>query len=202
MNKIIFSVSLILLLLMSSCSSFNKSDATQSPNSTTLYGKNNSSLKDKNLGKDEKPLGDSKKADALNKAKLGETQNTDAVNKVKPDLLNGANSPLSKRSIYFDYDSSAIKSEFNFVLEAHAKYLASNTQRNILIQGNTDERGSSEYNLALGQRRAEAVRKTLSLAGVNESQMEAISYGKENPKDNGHNESAWSQNRRADIFYK
>ncbi len=87
-------------------------------------------------------------------------------------------------------------------IEAHGKYLAANIQRKIVIQGNTDERGGTEYNLALGQRRAEAVRKTLSLIGVSDSQMEAVSFGKENPKDSGHDEAAWSQNRRADIVYK
>ena len=87
-------------------------------------------------------------------------------------------------------------------IEAHGKYLAANTQKKIVIQGNTDERGGTEYNLALGQRRAESVRKTLSLIGVSESQMEAVSFGKENPKDSGHDEAAWSQNRRAEIIYK
>ncbi len=87
------------------------------------------------------------------------------------------------------------------MVEAHAKYLAANKARKVLIQGNTDERGGSEYNLALGQKRAEAVRKSLSLLGVPEAQLEAVSLGKEKPKALGSDEAAWAENRRADIVY-
>ena len=119
----------------------------------------------------------------------------------KADPLNDATGMLAKRSIYFDLDSYVIKDEFKSVIEAHAKYLVSRTDRKVILQGNTDERGGSEYNLALGQKRAEAVRKALSLAGVSEQQMEAVSFGKEKPKAMGSDESAWSQNRRTDIAY-
>jgi peptidoglycan-associated lipoprotein len=88
------------------------------------------------------------------------------------------------------------------VVENHSAYLAKNKQRNILIQGNTDERGGAEYNLALGQKRAEAVRKSMAALGVSDGQMEAVSLGKEKPKAEGHDEAAWAQNRRADIVYK
>jgi peptidoglycan-associated lipoprotein len=88
------------------------------------------------------------------------------------------------------------------VVEAHAKYLAANKGRKILIQGNTDERGGREYNLALGQKRAEAVRKALSLLSVPESQMEAVSLGKEKPKATGSDEASWAENRRSDIVYQ
>lgn len=109
---------------------------------------------------------------------------------------------LAKRSVYFDFDSYVVKDEFKSVIEAHAKFLAANKGRKILIQGNTDERGGREYNLALGQKRAEAVRKALSLLGVPESQMEAVSLGEEKPKATGSDEASWAENRRSDIVYQ
>ncbi len=114
---------------------------------------------------------------------------------------NDPKSPLFKRSVYFDFDSYAVKPEYQATLQAHANYLKANKDRKIKIQGNTDERGTTEYNLALGQRRSEAVRKSLSLLGVADSQMEAVSFGKEKPKAQGSNEAAWKENRRADIVY-
>ena len=114
---------------------------------------------------------------------------------------NDPKSPLFKRSVYFDFDSYAVKSEYQATLQAHANYLKANKDRKIKIEGNTDERGTTEYNLALGQRRSEAVRKSLSLLGVPDSQMEAVSFGKEKPKSQGSNETAWQENRRADIAY-
>jgi peptidoglycan-associated lipoprotein len=118
------------------------------------------------------------------------------------DPLNDPNSPLAKRSIYFDFDSFTIKDEFRPVVEAHAKYLVTNKARKIVIQGNTDERGSREYNLALGQKRSEAVRKSLAALGVAEAQVEAVSLGEEKPKATGSDEAAWAENRRADIVYQ
>lgn len=117
------------------------------------------------------------------------------------DPLNDPSSVLAKRSIYFDVDSYVVKDEFNAVIDAHGKYLASRPDRKVLIQGNTDERGGSEYNLALGQKRADAVRRALALKGVPDSQMEAVSFGKEKPKALGSGEEAWKENRRADIAY-
>lgn len=117
------------------------------------------------------------------------------------DPLNDPQGVLAKRSVYFDLDSYTVKSEYQSLLENHAKYLQNNRTRKIIIQGNTDDRGGAEYNLALGQKRAEAVRKSLSLLGVPESQMEAVSLGKEKPKALGSDEAAWAENRRADIVY-
>ena len=110
----------------------------------------------------------------------------------------------NKKSIWFDFDSSIIKSEYQSVVKAHAEYLRANKDKGvrILIQGNTDERGTTEYNLALGQRRSEAVKKALAVYGVDAAQVEAVSLGKEKPVADGHDESAWKQNRRADIVYK
>jgi peptidoglycan-associated lipoprotein len=103
--------------------------------------------------------------------------------------------------VYFDLDSYVVKPEYQQVVANHAKYLQNNRTRKIIIQGNTDDRGGAEYNLALGQKRAEAVRKSLSLLGIPESQMEAVSLGKEKPKALGSDEAAWTENRRADIVY-
>ncbi len=114
---------------------------------------------------------------------------------------NDPESPLFKRSIYFDFDSYSVKPQYQATLQAHANYLKANKDRKIRIEGNTDERGTTEYNLALGQRRSDAVRKSLNLLGVSDSQIEAVSFGKEKPKAEGSNEAAWQENRRADIAY-
>ncbi|MDB5900838.1 MAG: pal [Ramlibacter sp.] len=106
------------------------------------------------------------------------------------------------RVIYFDYDSNAIKPEFQSAIEAHARFLKANGSRRVVIEGHTDERGGREYNLALGQRRAEAVRRSLGLLGVADTQIEAVSFGKEKPAVPGMDEAAWAQNRRAEIVYR
>ena len=115
--------------------------------------------------------------------------------------LKDPNNILSKRSIFYDYDSDTIKDEFKPVLAAHAKYLSGNRQAKVLLQGNTDERGSREYNIALGQRRAEAAKRILVLQGAQESQVEAVSLGEEKPRCEAQNEECWAQNRRSDILY-
>jgi peptidoglycan-associated lipoprotein len=141
--------------------------------------------------------------------RAGSSQNGAAANPRAVSTINATSDPLNdpqgilaKRSVYFDYDSYIVKDEFKPVVEAHAKYLNNQKARKIIIQGNTDERGGREYNLALGQKRAEAVRRSLSLLGVPESQMEAVSLGKEKPKALGSDEAAWAENRRADIVYQ
>lgn len=110
-------------------------------------------------------------------------------------------SPLSKRSVFFDFDSFVVKDEYRPMLEAHAGYLMSKADAHVILQGNADERGSREYNLALGQKRAEAVRKSLAVLGVKDSQMEAISFGEEKPRNEGHDEAAYAENRRTDVVY-
>ena len=121
---------------------------------------------------------------------------------VAVDELNNRNGPLAKRSVYFDFDSYSVKSDYQPLLEAHAKYLRAHPNRHVLIQGNTDERGTSEYNLALGEKRSEAVLHDLETLGVPDSQLEAVSFGKEKPLALGHDESSWAQNRRADLVYQ
>ena len=117
-------------------------------------------------------------------------------------LLTDPSSILSKRSIYFDFDRYEVRDEFKPLVEAHARYLRDNKQAKMLVQGNTDERGSREYNLALGQKRSEAVKRMLMLLGAREDQVEAVSLGEEKPKAEGHTEAAWAQNRRGDILYQ
>ena len=114
---------------------------------------------------------------------------------------NDPSSPLFQRSVYFDLNEYTVQTKYQKQLSAHANFLKANPMQKIIIQGNTDERGTAEYNLALGQRRSDAVRQSLSLMGVSDSQMEAVSFGKEKPKAEGDNAAAWAENRRADIVY-
>ncbi|MDR2165130.1 MAG: peptidoglycan-associated lipoprotein Pal [Zoogloeaceae bacterium] len=118
-----------------------------------------------------------------------------------PPTLADPNSILSKRSVYFAFDNYNVPDEYRELVTAHARFLAGNRQLRVLIQGNTDERGSREYNLSLGQKRAEAVRQMLLLLGVQEGQIEAVSLGEEKPRAEGHTEAAWAENRRSDILY-
>ena len=106
------------------------------------------------------------------------------------------------RIVYFDYDSYVIKPEFQSLIEAHSRFLKSSNGRKVMIEGHTDDRGGREYNLALGQKRAEAVRRSLALLGVPDSQMEAVSFGKEKPAVQGNTEDAHAQNRRAELSYR
>lgn len=115
---------------------------------------------------------------------------------------NDPKSPVYQKSFYFDFDSYTVKSSDQALIEAHAKFLKANKNYRITIQGNTDDAGTSEYNLALGQKRSEAVRKMLNLLGVPDAQMEAVSLGKEKPRANNADEAGRAQNRRADIVYQ
>jgi peptidoglycan-associated lipoprotein len=124
-----------------------------------------------------------------------------AVDEYALSQLKNPSSILSKRSVYFDYDKFAVKDEFKALIEAHAKFLVHNPSVKMLIQGNADERGSREYNRALGQKRAEAVKKLLIVLGAKEDQIEAVSLGKEKPRCTESNEGCWSQNRRDDMLY-
>jgi peptidoglycan-associated lipoprotein len=116
--------------------------------------------------------------------------------------LNDPNNILSKRSIYFEYDKYDIKSEYMDLIDAHANFLQKNSTIKMTIQGNADERGSHEYNLSLGQKRAVALKKAFNIKGVSDNQLETVSFGEEKPKAEGHNEQSWSQNRRDDIVYQ
>jgi peptidoglycan-associated lipoprotein len=117
------------------------------------------------------------------------------------DPLRDPASPLSQRSVYYDFDKYDVKDEYKPLVEVHAAYLRANPAVKMLVQGNTDERGSREYNIALGQRRSEGVKRMLMLLGAAEDQIEAVSLGEEKPKELGHNEEAWARNRRSDMLY-
>jgi len=108
---------------------------------------------------------------------------------------------LAKRSVYFDFDSNVVKDEYRGLVQAHSRYIADHRSQHVRIEGNCDERGSREYNLALGQRRAEAVKKVMTVLGAPDSTIETVSYGEEKPVGMGHDEGSWAQNRRADIKY-
>ena len=116
--------------------------------------------------------------------------------------LNSGPAGSVSKVIFFDYDSYVVKSEFQNTLEAHAQFLKTNPKAKVSLEGHTDERGGREYNLALGQKRADAVRQRLSLLGVQESQVESVSFGKEKPSEQGSDESAFAKNRRAEFFYR
>ncbi|MEO8627365.1 MAG: peptidoglycan-associated lipoprotein Pal [Betaproteobacteria bacterium] len=116
-------------------------------------------------------------------------------------MLKDADSPLSKRAIYYDFDAYNIKEEFQPVVEAHAKFLLEHKDYKVRVEGSCDERGSREYNLALGQRRADSVKRALTLLGVSAKQVETVSFGSEKPKATGHDDEAWAENRRSDLVY-
>ena len=120
----------------------------------------------------------------------------------RSSALTDPRNPLSKRSVYYDYDSFVIKDEFRPLIEAHGRYLRDNRAAHIVVQGNTDERGGREYNLALGHKRAESVKRALSILGVQEQQVETVSFGKEKPRAMGSDEASWAENRRSDIVYQ
>ncbi len=122
------------------------------------------------------------------------------VNIGKSDLPTAV--PAGPRIVYFDYDSFVIKPEFQPLIEAHARFIKANKSRKVAIEGHTDERGGREYNLALGQKRAEAVRSALGLLGVTDSQVEAVSFGKEKLAVQGADENAMAKNRRTEISYR
>jgi peptidoglycan-associated lipoprotein len=135
--------------------------------------------------------------------------NAGSGNAATPTPLAGAtpawldpNSPISQqRSVYFTYDNDTLRSQDKAVVELQGRFLSEHPDVHVTVAGNTDERGGSEYNLALGQRRAQSVKNALGLLGVKDAQVEATSYGKEKPKAAGHDEAAWQQNRRADFMY-
>lgn len=119
-----------------------------------------------------------------------------------PRELTDPKSQLAQRSIFFDVDKYEIKGEYQPLVAAHAKFLVANRGFKVLIQGNTDETGSREYNLSLGQKRADAVKRALILLGAQEDQVESVSLGEEKPRNPGRDEAAFAENRRADVLYR
>jgi peptidoglycan-associated lipoprotein len=124
-----------------------------------------------------------------------------AVAKPSMSPLKDPASILSRREVFFEFDKFDVRDEFKPLVEAHARYLRENPNAKMLIQGNADERGSREYNLALGQKRADAIKRMLLLLGAKEAQIESVSLGEEKPRATGHDEASWAQNRRGDMLY-
>jgi peptidoglycan-associated lipoprotein len=165
-------ISLVLLNLLAACASNKPAETTAAPADTGAKGTTAASKTD-----------------------------TATTTSVAGDPLNDPASILAKRSVYYPFDVDAVQDADKPVVQAHGKYLASNPNRNVRLEGNCDERGSNEYNLGLGQRRADGVKKMLELSGAKAGQMESVSYGEEKPVASGHDEASWSQNRRTDIKY-
>ncbi|MEP7329143.1 MAG: peptidoglycan-associated lipoprotein Pal [Betaproteobacteria bacterium] len=115
--------------------------------------------------------------------------------------LKDPNNILSKRNVFFEFDSFVVTDQFKPMVEAHARYLVANRSARVTLQGHGDERGAREYNIALGQRRADAVKRMMTLLGAQELQIETVSFGEEKPRNLGHDEAAWAENRRVDIVY-
>ena len=134
---------------------------------------------------------------ASNKTDSSAVKTVDVTNGIGAD---GVPAPAT-RSVYFDLDRYTVRADAEPVVRAHSEFLNKNRNQHVLLQGNTDERGTAEYNLALGQRRSEAVKNAMSALGVNSTQIEAVSFGKEKPKASGSNEAAWAENRRVDFVY-
>lgn len=151
-----------------------------------------------------KPAAGSGEASAANSAAEG-------AGALNPNAAGGAGSDeevpgpqagvLAKRTVYFDFDSAEIKGEGTDIVAAHAKYLAANPATRVRLEGHTDERGSREYNIGLGERRAQSVRRALLLQGAADAQISTVSYGEERPAVAGHDEAAWAKNRRVEIIY-
>ena len=148
--------------------------------------------------------GDEHKIEAakVEAAKVEATKATaEAPAKTEVDPLNDPASILAKRSVFYPFDVSAVQDADKPVVQAHAKYLSGHSNRKVRLEGNCDERGSNEYNLGLGQRRADGVKKMLELGGAGADQLESVSYGEEKPRASSHDEASWSQNRRTDLNY-
>ncbi len=152
---------------------------------------------------DEQPVG----ADGASSsgAQLGAGQDgavmQDGMAAAPSDSLDDPNSPLSKRVFYFDYDSSELSDIDRDILTAHARYLANNPTQSVVIEGHADERGSREYNLALGERRARAIEQVMTLQGAQKAQLRVVSFGEERPVAMGHDDESWRQNRRVELVY-
>jgi peptidoglycan-associated lipoprotein len=186
-------ISLLLALLLTACASGVKL------NDVPVVDKKGSSASN---GSSSSGLSEINSSDASSSQQVQQPKSTvEPVNSLANQNASAGPANVEK-IVYFDYDSFIIKPEFQATIEAHAQFLKSNSRAKISLEGHTDERGGREYNLALGQKRADAVRQSLSLLGVDASQIETVSFGEEKPAMQGADESAFSKNRRAEFFYK
>ena len=181
--KPIYIVTLMFVFILAGCSSDNTKPEAE--------------VEDRSMESDSSSIANESSDDGPNI----ETGAIDEYTLSPEEELDNPDSHLSVRIIYFAYDSSEIRPEFRPAIEAHADFLARHPDRIVTLEGHTDERGSREYNLALGERRANAVKRQLTLLGASAGQIRTVSYGEERPEVDGHDESAWSQNRRVLIHY-
>lgn len=197
MNKTF--ISLLLALLLTACASgvkLNEVPVVDKKASSVSNGASSSGLSDLN------PSTSSSSQQVQQPKSSVEPVNSLGNDKASNQDNLSAGPANVEKIVYFDYDSFIIKPEFQSTIEAHAQFLKSNTRAKISLEGHTDERGGREYNLALGQKRADAVRQSLTLLGVATSQIETVSFGEEKPAMQGADESAFAKNRRAEFFYK
>ncbi len=148
------------------------------------------------------PVVEAKPAPVAEAPKQVEQKAAPAPAQVVIDPLNDPNSILAKRSTYYPFDVYVLQDADKLIVQAHARYLSEHPYRMVRLEGNCDERGSNEYNLGLGQRRADGVKKALQMGGVKDSQIETVSYGEEKPKLTCHEEKCWKENRRTDLNYR
>ena len=183
MKKLSFS--LLLVSLLAACASTAQKDVSGSGKAATKSSESTSA----------------KKSESTTATSTASRSAASTSSSAQVDPLRDPSSILAKRSVYYPFDVSVVQADDKPIVEAHAKYLSEHSDRKVRLEGNCDERGSDEYNLALGQRRADGVKKLLLVSGVNDKQISTISYGEEKPKAKGHDETSWSQNRRTDINY-
>jgi len=167
----------------------------------TLAGCNLGPLKKRGGSSNETTTEKTQEQDNQFSEKEDNTEKFSSGDSLDVSSLNNPNSPLSQRVLYFDLDSSQIKDEDRDIITVHAEFLASHPEITVVLEGHADERGSREYNIALGEKRAKAVKQIMTLQGVAENQIQVISFGEERPVALGHDSSAWNLNRRVEILY-
>ena len=210
MKKIIWSL-LIVSLLAACASGVKLNDVPVEDKSGAQV--NNSQNKDADKASKAANSASSSSSNSANNGNSGSASASNLPEAKQPSSPAPVNAPAAAdagmagpanaaKVIYFDYDSYIVKPEFQAVIEAHAQYLKANQRARVSLEGHTDERGSREYNLALGQKRADAVRQSLTLLGVSAAQIESVSFGEEKPAVAGSDEAAYAKNRRAEFFYK
>ena len=198
LNKILSALT-ISALLLSACSDTEEKDASLTDGSQNAgSGINDASTS--GLNKGSAMDGSEMYGSGANGPGQGMSGNGDYASTLGPEF-NDPNNPLSKRTVYFMLDSSEIMPDFIPVITAHAQYLVANPGQRMTLEGNADERGSREYNIALGEQRAKSVANMMKLKGVSENQLVIVSYGEEKPVAFGNDEEAWEQNRRVELVY-
>jgi len=195
LNKTVLALA-ISTIMLSACSSDSDTKDTSLLDGSQLNGSGINDASTSGLNN-----GSGINGSELNGSSGSNMYGSDVASSLGPEFSD-PNNPLSKRIIYFTLDSSQVQPDFVPVIAAHSQYLIANPSQHIVLEGHGDERGSREYNIALGEQRAKSIANTMKLQGVSESQLEVVSYGEEKPAAFGSDESAWEQNRRVEINYQ